>query len=173
MKDILRQIQESAKFTLSIFDGALEIEGRILSPAETEAAGLTSSMIATQIMGKNEKKGFASLQARIKGRDFADLEEELIEELIQAMGTIKPESLLKMEASQDHLLIQIVKRASSDEGKTWERLHLVTGVDQQDADQGRLWVGMITKEDRTAILERALSGHSEAITRLETFRDRS
>ena len=173
MKDILRAIQESAKFTLSIFDGALQIEGRILSPAETEAAGLTSSMIATQMMGKKEQRGFASLQSRIAGRDFADLEEGLIEDLIKAMGTIRPESLTKMEESQDRLLIQIVKRASSDEGKTWERLHLVSGVDQQDADQGRLWVGMITKEDRTAILDRALSGHAEAVTRLETFRNGS
>ena len=171
MKDILREIQAAAKFTVSIFGGALEIEGRILSPAETEAAGLTSSMIATQIMPKKEKKGFASLQSRISGREFQDLEEELIEELIQAMGTINPESLTKMEESQDKLLIQIVQRASSDGGKTWERLHLVSGVDLQDAEAGRLWVGMISKEDRGSILDLALAGNRDAAQRLERFRN--
>jgi len=173
MKSILRAIQESAKFTLSIFDGALDIEGRILTPAETEAAGLTSSMIATEIMPKKEKRGFASLQSRIGGREFEDLEDDLVEELIKAMSTIRPESLTKMEQSQDKLLCQIVQRASSDGGKKWERLLLVTAVDQQDADHGRLWVGMISKEDRTAILEKALCGHKAASERLARFRNGS
>jgi len=172
MKEALRAITQSAKFTLPIFGGVLQIEGRILSPAETEAAGLTSSMIATEMIPKNKKAqgGFASLQARIAGRKFEDLEDSLVEELIKAMGTIRPESITKMEQAQDRLLTQIVQRASSDDGKTWERLILVTAVDQQNADNGRLWVGMLSKEDRQAILDQALTGHKEATARLATFR---
>lgn len=170
MKEALRAITQSAKFTLPIFGGVLQIEGRILSPAETEAAGLTSSMIATEMLPKKAQGGFASLQARIAGRKFEDLEDSLVEELIKAMGTLRPESITKMEQAQDRLLTQIVQRASSDDGKTWERLILVTAVDQQNPDSGRLWVGMLSKEDRQAILDQALTGHKEATARLATFR---
>ena len=45
-------------------------------------------------------------------------------------------------------------------------------VDQQNAKQNRLWVGMLRSEDRKAILNRAMSGHKEASERLKSFRAR-
>jgi hypothetical protein len=33
-----------------------------------------------------------------------------------------------------------------------------------------LWIGMLSKEDRAAILDKALKGQGEAVKRLQTFR---
>ena len=171
MRELLKNITESALFRLSIFDDSLTVECRVLSPAEVEASGLVSSMIAQDIMpaGKAPGSSFARLNERIDGRDFEDLEEDLISDLVKAMSTIRPDTVLKMQHEQDKLLCQIVKRASSD-GKNWEPLILVNAVDQQDPEKGRLWVGMIPKPDRDKILERAMKAREEASKRIASFR---
>lgn len=172
MKEILKQISDSSLFQLSIFDDSLQIKGRVLSPAEVEAAGLASAMVARDLLPqKGGASAFVNLHERIDGREFKDLDDGLISDLLSAMNTVKPETLLKMQHQQDMLLTQIVQHASSD-GVTWERLILVNAVEQQDPDAGRLWVGMIPKEDRDRILECAMKGHQEASQRLATFRQR-
>ena len=174
MLELLKEIQDSSKFTIPIFDGALLVEGRILSPAEVEAAGLTSSMIAREIIPKNGAgSSFVKLQQKISGKEIEDLDEETLQEIMDAMSTVKPESLLKMEEQTNKILCLIVQRASQDQGMTWERLHLVTAVDRQDAESNRLWVGMISKDDRAAIMDKALTGHKEASIRVSNFRSGS
>ena len=55
--DILKEIADAAKFEMMIFDGALRIEGRILSPSEVEAAGLASALLASQVIkGKSQEQ---------------------------------------------------------------------------------------------------------------------
>ena len=174
MLELLKEIQDSSKFTIPIFDGALLVEGRVLSPAEVEAAGLTSSMIAREIIPKNGAgSSFMQLQKKISGKEIDELDEETLQQIMDAMSTVKPESLLKMEEQQNKILCLIVQRASQDQGMSWERLHLVTAVDQQNAESNRLWVGMISKDDRVAIMEKALSGHKEAADRVSNFRSGS
>ena len=174
MLELLKEIQDSSKFVIPIFDGALLVEGRVLSPAEVEAAGLTSSMIAREII---PKKGSGSnllkLQSKIEGKEITDLDDDTLQQILDAMSSVRPESLLKMEEQQNKILCLIVQRASQDQGMTWERLHLVTAVDQQNADSNRLWVGMISKDDRASIMDKALTGHQEASVRVGNFRSRS
>ncbi|MEM7070301.1 MAG: hypothetical protein AAF403_00900 [Pseudomonadota bacterium] len=67
-------------------------------------------------------------------------------------------------------MIRCVRRCSKDGGATWENLQLVSGIDQQNAKQNKLWVGMLKTEDRKAILDRAMKGHEEAAARLAGFR---
>ena len=93
-----------------------------------------------------------------------------IEELLQLTSSISPEQMERLAEREDRLLIKCVRRCSKDKGKTWEPLNLVSVVDQQNAKQNRLWVGMIKKEDRKAILDRAMSGHKEASEKLKSFR---
>ena len=84
MLELLKEIQDSSKFTIPIFDGALLVEGRILSPAEVEAAGLTSSMIAREIIPKNGAgSSFVKLQQKISGKEIEDLDEETLQEIVK------------------------------------------------------------------------------------------
>ena len=75
-----------------------------------------------------------------------------------------------MSEQEDRILCEVVKRGSSDGGATWERLSLVTAIDQQDPASGRLWIGMLSKEDRSLMIEAAMKGHKEAADKLATFR---
>ena len=166
--DILKEIADAAKFEMKIFDGALRIEGRILSPAEVEAAGLASALLASQVIkGKSQEQLKAMQEAAEKAQDG---ESENIEMLLQMANTINPRMLEEMSVKEDQLIIKCVKRCSKD-GVKWEPLHLVDAVERQDPRQNRLWVGMLLAEDRKAILDRAMKGHKEASERLKSFRD--
>ena len=93
-------------------------------------------------------------------------------ELVKITGSMSPEQMERIAGREDRLIMKCVRRCSKDGGKTWEPLHLVSVVDQQNAKQNRLWVGMIRAEDRKAILDRAMSGHKEASDKLKSFRSR-
>ena len=95
-----------------------------------------------------------------------------IEDLIKITSSISPEQMENIAEREDRLIMKCVRRCSKDGGKTWEPLVLVSVVDQQNAKQNRLWVGMLRSEDRKAILNRAMSGHKEASERLKSFRTR-
>ncbi|QDP45832.1 MAG: hypothetical protein Unbinned5179contig1004_24 [Prokaryotic dsDNA virus sp.] len=165
--DILKEIADAAKFEMKIFDGALRIEGRILSPAEVEAAGLASALLASQVIkGKSQEQLKAMQEAAEKAQEG---EAENIEMLLQMANTINPRMLEEMSVKEDQLIIRCVKRCSKD-GVKWEPLHLVDAVERQDPRQNRLWVGMLLAEDRKAILDRAMKGHKEASERLKSFR---
>ena len=172
MATTLEQIANSAVFKIDVFDGLLKLEGRILTPAETEAVGLSSSLLAAELMKNNEQKGSSlfQLQSEIADKDFSELEESQIQRLLDYAKSIRPESLIAISEKEDDLICRIIRRGSQDQGTTWEKLRLVTAIDQQDAQNGLLWVGVLTKEDRQKILEAAMSSKKEAGARLQTFR---
>ena len=165
--DILKEIASAAKFEMDIFDGAIRIEGRILSPAEVEAAGLASALLASKVM-QGKKKGEVAKIKEMAENLQAD-EGENIDMLLAMAESIRPEILQQMSEREDQLIIRCVKKCSKD-GVNWEPFHLVDAIERQDPKQNRLWVGMLRKEDRTAILERAMTGHKEAGERLASFR---
>tara|TARA_B100000073_G_C23460959_1_gene463368 strand:+ start:91 stop:603 length:513 start_codon:yes stop_codon:yes gene_type:complete len=165
--DILKEIADAAKFEMIIFDGALRIEGRILSPSEVEAAGLASALLASQVIKGKSQEQIERMQEAAEKAQSGDAGN--IETLLQMANTINPRMLEEMSVKEDQLIIKCVKRCSKD-GARWEPLHLVDAVERQDPKQNRLWVGMLTSEDRKAILDRALKGHKEASDRLKSFR---
>ena len=165
--DILKEIADSAKFEMDIFDGAIRIEGRILSPAEGEAAGLASALLASAVFKGKNKEEIARQQELARRVESGEVDE--IDQLIDLVSAMRPDQYEQIAEQEDKLLMRCVRMCSKDQGQNWERLHLVSGIDQQDAKQNRLWVGMLKKEDRTAILERAMSGHKEAAERLKGF----
>ena len=170
MKDLLKQITTNSRWTHQAYDGLLHIQGRILSPAEANAAGVASSLIASDLATSRTSQEYAKLHKRIDGKDFSDIEESDMKMMMQMMKQIRPETLISMAEQQDKILCQVVIQASSDEGETWERLHLVLGESQQNPDQNRLWVGMLPEDDRKEMMRKALSGHRRASEKLATFR---
>lgn len=167
-KNILEEIVASASFEVEAFDGLIKIEGRILSPSEVEAAGLASALIAGAIFKGKSKEQIEQTQRIAERVERGEMDN--IEELLQLTSSISPEQMERLAEREDRLLMKCVRRCSKDNGKTWEPLHLVSVVDQQNAKQNRLWVGMIKSEDRKAILDRAMSGHKEASDKLKSFR---
>ena len=173
MATTLEQIASSAVFQIDVFDGLLKLEGRILTPAETEAVGLSSSLLASELLQSTQQSSGASLfklQEEIQGKDFSELEESQVQRLLDYAKSIKPESLIRISEKEDNLICKIIRRGSQDQGSTWERLKLVTAIDQQDPRNGTLWVGVLAKEDREKILEAAMASKREAGARLQTFR---
>lgn len=167
-KNILEEIVASASFVIDAFDGLIKIEGRILSPSEAEAAGLASAMIASAIFKGQNKEQIQETQRIAEKVERGEAED--IEDLLKIASSISPEQMERIAEREDRLLIKCVKRCSKDGGQTWEPLHLVSVVDQQNAKQNRLWVGMLNSTDRKAILARAMEGHREASDRLKSFR---
>ena len=167
MRELLKQIAENSRFELEIYSGALKVQGRILSPQESEALGLTSGMIAAQLFPGKSNSKLADLS---KLKDLDSLEEDEWSDLLEMMKQIKPESLLQFSQHQDRIINKCIKKGSSDGGKTWSDLTLVLTEAEQDPDKDRLWIGLLTPEDRKAIVEAAMKGHKEAADRLQTFR---
>lgn len=164
--DILKEIADAAKFEMIIFDGVLRIEGRILSPAEVEAAGLASALLASQVMKGKSQEQLKAMQEMSKKAQDGELDD--VSAILQMANTINPRMLEEMSVREDQLIIKCVKRCSKD-GVKWEPLHLVDAIERQEPRQNRLWVGMLTQKDRKAILDRAMKGHKEASERLKSF----
>lgn len=167
-KNILEEIITSASFEIDAFNGAIKIEGRILSPSEVEAAGLASALLASAIFKGQSKEQIKEAQETAQRIERGEVDD--IDELMKMIGQIQPDQLERMSEREDRLLIRCVRRCSKDAGATWENLNLVSGIDQQNAAQNKLWVGMLSSADRKAILERAMKGHEEAAARLAGFR---
>jgi len=167
--DILKEIANSAKFEMTIFNGVLKIEGRILSPSEVEAAGLASALLASQVIkGKNQ----AEIQRMQEAAQAAqDGDTQNLDVLLSLANSINPRMLEEMSVKEDRLIMKCVKRCSKD-GSKWEPLILVDAIEQQDPSRNKLWVGMLLAEDRKAILDRAMKGHKEAGERLKSFLSR-
>ena len=143
-KNILEEIVASASFEIDAFDGLIKIEGRILSPSEVEAAGLASAMIASAVFRGKSREEIEKTQRIAEKVEQGEMSD--IEELLQLTSSISPEQMERLAEREDRLLIKCVRRCSKDKGKTWEPLNLVSVVDQQNAKQNRLWVGMIKKK---------------------------
>ena len=167
MKAILKQAIEATKFEVSIFGGSLILQGRILSPSESYAAGVSSSLIAAEIATDRTSLDFK----KFEGKEIEDLEENEVNQLLQMMKRIRPETLNSLSENQNRIICRVINFASSDDGSTWERIHIVMNQGQQDAEQSKLWVGIIGEIDRQNILSKALQGHKEASEKLATFRN--
>ena len=165
MREILQKAIEASQFEVKIFSGQLLLQGRILSPAEAYSAGVASSLIAAEIATDRTALEFRKLAKK----EPDEMEEGEINQLLRMMKKIRPETLENLSEQQNKIICKVIRFASDDEGKTWKPIHLVMNQGQQNAEQSRLWVGIINQEDRQEILSRALEGHKEASKKLEIF----
>tara|TARA_R110000824_G_scaffold95388_1_gene229428 strand:+ start:63 stop:584 length:522 start_codon:yes stop_codon:yes gene_type:complete len=170
MLSFIEEVDSSTKFTIECFNGAVIFECRMLSPLEAEAAGMSTSMVASAMMDPAQIAKIIKNKDKLSSIDFTDPNEEELQTILNMMDGFKPEQLLSIEEQQNKILCQVVKRASEDNGVTYQIVHLVQGYDQQDASNNRLWVGSIPKDDRTAILNQAMNSHREAVESLNNFR---
>ena len=167
MKEVLKKIAEQSRFEVPCFHGALHLQGRILSPSEAEAAGLLQYLIASQMITKVDLKKMNELKERAESvAETGDID-GLISEA-RNMG-FRPEAFSRMSEQQDRVVCQVIRAASSDGGKTWNRLKIVTAEEQQDPDNNILWIGVLNQADRKEIISKAMSGHTEASEKLAGF----
>lgn len=157
MKDILQKIITNSRWTYPVFDGQIIIEGRILSPQEAEICGLSSALIAKSIMSEQHLKDLARLQVKEEIK-----EEDEFEEVMRLLQGFDPDKILEMAESQDKILVNCVRRASTDKGVKWQDFRLVLEESKQSAVQNRLWVGMLPDKDRKAMIDLCMQGHKKA-----------
>lgn len=157
MKELLQKIISNSRWTFPIFDNKIIVEGRILSPSESEVCGLSSALIAKSILSEKHLKDLAYLQSKEEIK-----EESEFDQVIRILQDFDADKILQMAESQDKILVQCVRRASTDEGKSFHDFRLVLNEDQQSAIQNRLWVGMLNEADRRSMIELCLSGHKKA-----------
>tara|TARA_R100001440_G_scaffold29294_1_gene46957 strand:- start:370 stop:888 length:519 start_codon:yes stop_codon:yes gene_type:complete len=170
LKEFIRESAIATHWTVDAFDGAIKLRGRILSPAEAESAGITSGLLAAEMHVKRRTAGHGIEELAKKIEEEGDnLSDETIDQMLEKMKMIRPETLLSLAESQDRVITTCVKSASMD-GETWEPLRFCTGEDQQDPEAGILWIGVLSSADRSAILDKAMKGHKEAASRLASFR---
>ena len=141
MKEVLKNIIQNSRWTYPIFDGAIIVEGRILSPNEAEICGLSSALIAKSILNDRQIERIS----KVKEEELK--EEESLDDIINIHQQFDPDKILKMAESQDKILTQCVCRASVDKGVKWQDFKLVLNEQQQSANANRLWVGMLEDKD--------------------------
>ena len=157
MKDILQKIITNSRWTYPIFDGQIIIEGRILSPQEAEICGLSSALIAKSIMSEQHLRDLARLQTKEEPK-----EEDDFDEVMRLLQGFDADKILEMAESQDKILVNCVRRASTDQGVKWQDFRLVLEESKQSAVQNRLWVGMLPDKDRKAMIDLCMQGHKKA-----------
>jgi len=167
LKDFLSQVQDASTFEMEIFTGQLVIKGRILSPAEIERASLSNSLALQALAKSGELQQFQNISQELSSEDVTD---EAIDRAYSMLSKVRPEHIDKINQSQDQLIAICVTHAKQPDQEQFERLQIVLTQQEQNADRNMLWIGMIPKVDRAAILDRALKGHGEAVERLSTFR---
>lgn len=169
LKEFLKKVETSSLFEESIFEDQILIRGRVLSPAEAEAASLTSTLLVSQVSqsGGNSLRDLQNLTNDLSGDDVTD---DAIDRAYSFLKKLKPEQLRQISDQQNKVICQVIKSASMDGGETWEDMRIVLRQEEQNAERNMLWVGMLTAGDRTAILNKAMRGHMEAVERLRTFR---
>jgi len=166
LQSILSQIQEQSNFQCEIFGGLLSVRGRILSPAEIEQSSLASTLILQSFGDHNTVNKIQQLSKELAAEDP---NEQAIDEALQMLQKVSPQQLQKVTDNQDKILIQCIKEASKDQ-ETWEEIKLVKHQEDQDAEKNLLWVGMLSKADRSLLLDKIMRGHSEAVEQLSMFR---
>lgn len=170
--NILKEIAESSTFQVSCFGDKLLIEGRILTAPEIEQIGLGSSLLAQEVLISNKKQGLSSidlLREKADQEGVEGLDETELIRLLDFAKSIKPETMARISEDQDKILCKVIKRASQDQGVTWENITLCHAMEQMNADNNVLWVGVFTSEDRNNIINKAMQGQQEAIERLKRF----
>ena len=157
MKDVLQKIITNSRWTYPVFDGQIIIEGRILSPQEAEICGLSSALIAKSIMSEQHLRDLARLQTKEEPK-----EEDNFDEVMRLLQGFDADKILEMAESQDKILVNCVRRASTDQGVKWQDFRLVLEESKQSAVQNRLWVGMLPDKDRKAMIDLCMQGHKKA-----------
>ena len=157
MKEVLQKIINNSRWTYPIFDGAIIIEGRILSPNEAEIIGLSSALIAKSILSEKNLKNLSTLQTTEEPN-----KEEDFQEILNILQEFDADKILEMAESQDKILVQCVRRASTDKGVKWQDFKLVLEESKQSAIQNRLWIGMLKDKDRKAMIDLCMEGHKKA-----------
>ena len=169
--EILKEIAQASTFQVDCFEGKLLIEGRILSAPEIEQIGLGSSLLASELLMSN-KQGISTLDIIREKADkegMEGLDETEIMRLLDFAKSIKPETMARISEDQDKILCKVIKRASQDQGVTWENITLCHAMEQMNPDNNVLWVGVFTTEDRNNIINKAMKGQQEAVERLKRF----
>jgi hypothetical protein len=146
MLSFIKEVDDSTKFQIEVFDGKVVLQCRILSPIEAEAAGMSTSLVASSMMDTAQISRIMRQKDKLKNIDFNDPNDDDLELIFNMMDGFKPEQLLSIEEQQNKILMQVVKRASEDGGNTFQDIKLVSGIDQQSPENNRLWVGMLTNE---------------------------
>ena len=170
--EILKEIAEASTFQVECFDGKLLIEGRILTAPEIEQIGLGSSLLAQEVLISNKQQGLNTIdQIREKAdkEGMEGLDETELLRLLDFAKSIRPETMARISEDQDKILCKVIKRASQDQGVTWENITLCHAMEQMNADQNVLWVGVFTSDDRNNIINKAMQGQQEAVERLKRF----
>lgn len=165
----IQKIQEATTAKVECFGGLVVLECKILSPLEAEAAGLASSLVASSVLDPNQLKKLARKKQILERAQQEDAGDDDLEQLLNLMQGFDPAKLMKIEEHQNKILKQVVIRASEDGGETFEDLLLVDQLEDQDAENNRLWIGAIPKEDRNKILDVVMKNHKEVVDHLQTF----
>tara|TARA_B100000131_G_C18099483_1_gene605408 strand:- start:119 stop:640 length:522 start_codon:yes stop_codon:yes gene_type:complete len=170
--EILKEIAKASTFQVTCFDGKLLIEGRILTASEIEQIGLGSSLLASEVLMQNKQQGLSGIDAIRQKADqegLDGLDETEVLRLLDFAKSIRPETMARISEDQDKILCKVIKRASQDQGATWENITLCNAMEQMNAEQNVLWVGVFTSEDRNSIINKAMQGQQEAVERLKRF----
>ena len=156
MKALLNEIINNSRWTYPAFGGKIIIQGRILSPMESQTVGIGSALIASGIARKEDLETIQKIGTN------KDVTEDNAEDLFKALKNFDADKILKMAENQDKVLVKCVIRASVDEGKTYSDFRVVIEERLQNAKSNRLWVGMFGEEDRKNMIELCLDGHRKA-----------
>lgn len=163
---ILKNIIEASKFEVDVFGGNVKLRGRILSPSEAETAGVMQFMIASQLINQDEDlQRIKNLQA--KAEEAQDDIAAMIQ-LSQQMG-FRPEYIQQINEQHDKIICQVISHVSVDKGENWEDIKIVLLEKMQNAEKNYLWVGMLAKEDRDLIIQKALHGAEEGRKKINKF----
>jgi hypothetical protein len=158
----LEKLTSLSRWRLKTFGGKVQIEGRILSVSEAETSGLASGLLLATMASPEILAKTASLKS----------EEEKTAAIIRMSKNISTAQISKLNEANDAIICKVVKLASLDNGENWSKIQIVQAEEQQDHTQNKLWVGVFNEKDRDAILDKALEGHKEAVTRIATFPER-
>lgn len=170
--NILKEIAESSTFQVSCFGDKLLIEGRILTAPEIEQIGLGSSLLAQEVLISNKQQGLSSidlLREKAEKEGMEGLDETELMRLLDFAKSIKPETMARISEEQDRILCKVIKRASQDQGVTWENITICHAMEQMNPEQNLMWVGVFNDVDRNALINKAMQGQQEAVERLKRF----
>jgi len=170
--NILKEIAESSTFQVSCFGDKLLIEGRILTAPEIEQIGLGSSLLAQEVLISNKQQGLSSIdfiREKADKEGIEGLDETELMRLLDFAKSIKPETMARISEEQDKILCKVIKRASQDQGVTWENVTICHAMEQMNPEENLMWVGVFNDVDRNALINKAMQGQQEAVERLKRF----
>ena len=156
MKALLTDIIKNSRWTYPAFEGKIIIEGRILSPVESQTVGLGAALIASGVTNKQELSVFNSV------KNEKDINEDNADDIFKALKNFDIDKIMKLSENQDKILCKCITRASIDGGGQWNNFSVVMSEKQQSAKQNRLWVGMLNDEDRKNMIDLCMEGHKKA-----------